>query len=131
MSPTRRTHLAAPAALAVALAAAAYLVWYGEPLQDMALTRPSTDLSLALEATMPTIRSIGSVISSRLRELVERWSRTPGEPLRGLDERALADIGVHPSEIDSIETESQGRSDVTHPRIVIGLCRPERQSLGL
>jgi uncharacterized protein YjiS (DUF1127 family) len=40
--------------------------------------------------------------------------------LRGLDRRALADIGVHPSEIDSIEAEAHGQARMTRLRIVVG-----------
>jgi uncharacterized protein YjiS (DUF1127 family) len=41
--------------------------------------------------------------------------------LRELDPRTLADIGVHPSEIGSIEAESRGpRHAVTRRRILAG-----------
>lgn len=40
--------------------------------------------------------------------------------LRDLDRRALADIGIDASEIDSIEAESQGRATVTRLRVVGG-----------
>lgn len=38
--------------------------------------------------------------------------------LRDLDRRALADIGIDPSEIGSIESESHGRARRTRLRIV-------------
>jgi hypothetical protein len=44
----------------------------------------------------------------------------PATPLRGLDARTLADIGVDASEIDSIEAESRGPSSrITRRRIAL------------
>lgn len=46
--------------------------------------------------------------------------RRPVTPLHGLDVRTLADIGIHASEIDSIEAESRGPSNlITRRRIVL------------
>jgi uncharacterized protein YjiS (DUF1127 family) len=56
-------------------------------------------------------RLLDGLLSMRLRR---------SSPLHGLDRRALADIGVHPSEIDSIEAEAHGpRTAVTRRRIVV------------
>lgn len=40
--------------------------------------------------------------------------------LRGLSARELSDIGVHASEIESIEAEARGRVTATRLRIVTG-----------
>jgi uncharacterized protein YjiS (DUF1127 family) len=43
-------------------------------------------------------------------------------PLRDLDPRTLADIGVHASEIDSIEAEAHGpQARITRRRIVAAI----------
>lgn len=55
-----------------------------------------------------------------LDALIERAAtlRRSAVELRTLDARALADIGVHPSEIGSIEAEARGpRGAVTRLRI--------------
>jgi hypothetical protein len=44
----------------------------------------------------------------------------PATPLRDLDARSLADIGIDASEIESIETESHGPSSrITRRRIAL------------
>lgn len=49
--------------------------------------------------------------------------RQRATPLAELDARTLADIGVHRSEIGSIETEAHGpRAGVTRRRIVAALA---------
>ncbi len=52
---------------------------------------------------------------------VRRWfteARAETGSLRDLDRRTLADIGIHPSEIGSIEAEARGCSESTRRRIV-------------
>lgn len=41
------------------------------------------------------------------------------DSLRDLDPGTLADIGVHPSEIGSIDAEAAGRSTLTRRRILV------------
>jgi hypothetical protein len=57
-----------------------------------------------------------------LDALVDRALALPRDAtdLRDLDARTLADIGVHPSEIESIEAESRGpRWAVTRRRLAL------------
>jgi len=58
----------------------------------------------------------------RLSVLAREWlaaRRRRAPSLRDLDARMLADIGVHASEIDSIEAEAHGpRTGITRRRIV-------------
>jgi uncharacterized protein YjiS (DUF1127 family) len=68
---------------------------------------------------MLTIITVG-VALQRLRALAMRWTSGRGESLRDLDDHTLADIGVHRSEITSIEAEWLGRSDTTRLRIAVG-----------
>lgn len=63
---------------------------------------------------MTTIRSLP-------QRLAQTFGRDRSASLRELDARTLADIGVRPSEIDSIEAEWLGRSDSTRLRIAAGL----------
>jgi uncharacterized protein YjiS (DUF1127 family) len=68
---------------------------------------------------MPMLPSVASLFTDLLR-----WYRTPRDEsasLRDLDASVLADIGVHPSEIGSIDAEWSGRSALTRRRIVAGL----------
>jgi uncharacterized protein YjiS (DUF1127 family) len=108
-----RRHAGTSATLLVAVGSAAYLVVFGGDTAA-ACPRPLTrDLSLAMETTMPTIKSLGDQVAALLR----RWTK-PQDSLRSLDARTLADIGIHPSEIDSIEAESHGASALSRRRIV-------------
>ena len=115
-----RVHAGTSATLIVALASASYLAISGDAHGAAALPRPSTDLTTALETTMPTIRSICDLLAGAWQHL--SLHREAGGSLRELDARALADIGVDRSDIDSIEAESLGRSDVTRRRIVEAAC---------
>lgn len=109
---TLRWHAGTSATLLVALGSAAYLVFGSDAA---ACPRPLTrDLSLAMETTMPTIKSLGDQAAALLR----RWTTPEADSLRTLDARTLADIGIHPSEIDSIEAESHGASALSRRRIV-------------
>jgi hypothetical protein len=58
----------------------------------------------------------------RLAGLAREWlaaRQRLATPLRGLDACTLADIGVHASEIDSIEAEAHGpHTAITRRRIV-------------
>lgn len=60
------------------------------------------------------------MITFALLAIVLRLLWQPRRPssLRELDARALADIGVDPSELGSIEAESRGESRVTRLRIM-------------
>ena len=62
-----------------------------------------------------------SFLNTFLRSVVTWWSApTPRRmrPLRTLDARTLADIGIDASEIDSVEAEARGDSAATRRRIV-------------
>lgn len=110
---TLRWHAGTSATLLVALGSAAYLVFGSDTAASC--PRPlSRDLSLAMETTMPTIKSLGDQAAALLR----RWTTPEADSLRTLDARTLADIGIHPSEIDSIEAESHGASALSRRRIV-------------
>ncbi len=77
--------------------------------------------SPALMPTIPTCRPWTRRLADALRARVRaaRRSLHHASPLRGLDAHALADIGVHASEIDSIEGEARGPGTlVTRRRIV-------------
>jgi len=66
-----------------------------------------------------TITPTRRPLRQRLLDLArERFARRSGVGLRDLDRRALADIGIDASEIDSIEAESEGRANVTRRRVV-------------
>ncbi len=58
-----------------------------------------------------------TTILSLLQRFADSFGTDRSAALRELDPRTLADIGVHPSEIDSIEAEWLGRSDLTRLRI--------------
>jgi uncharacterized protein YjiS (DUF1127 family) len=57
------------------------------------------------------------------RRLFDAWRERfgAGDDLRGLDARMLADIGIHASEINSIEAEASTRVQRTRRRIVLRL----------
>lgn len=69
---------------------------------------------------IPTYRSWPYRLLDSLRA---RWQeRARQRVLRGLDRRTLADIGIDPSEVSSIEAESKARAALTRLRIVsVGL----------
>jgi uncharacterized protein YjiS (DUF1127 family) len=51
-----------------------------------------------------------------------RQQRRTLQALRELDSRTLADIGIHASELSSIEAEAWGHGVITRRRIVTGPC---------
>ena len=67
---------------------------------------------------MNDIASLGRLALGGLRRLAASFADR-GATLRELDPRTLADIGVHPSEISSIEAEWLGRADLTRRRIAV------------
>lgn len=62
---------------------------------------------------MTTTPTLFESMRARLQRLIGERHLT----LRDLDERALADIGIDASEIDSIDAEWRGTSHVTRLRI--------------
>lgn len=62
-----------------------------------------------------------STLGALLRWLATR--RSVHASLHDLDERTLADIGLHPSEIGSVEAEWRGASTATRRRLADGLHR--------
>jgi hypothetical protein len=67
-----------------------------------------------------TITPIRRPLRQRLLEVAREYFGLNGTNLRDLDRRALADIGLDASEIDSIEAEAQGRATATRLRVVGG-----------
>jgi uncharacterized protein YjiS (DUF1127 family) len=63
----------------------------------------------------PTRRPLRQRLMDLARDCFGRKDRIG---LRDLDRRALADIGIDASEIESIEAESEGRAIVTRRRVV-------------
>ena len=76
--------------------------------------KPLADLP-ALTA-LTALTTLAARLARPLREALER--RHARATLRGLDRRTLADIGIDPSEIDSIEAESTSRAGLTRLRVV-------------
>jgi len=61
-----------------------------------------------------------SALRQRLLTLARQHFGLGAHPLRELDRRTLADIGIDASEITSIEAEAQGQAVLTRLRIVAG-----------
>lgn len=61
-----------------------------------------------------------SLLGALLHRLVAPRQRCAS--LRDLDERTLADIGLHPSEIGSVEAEWRGHSPATRRHLASGPC---------
>lgn len=110
-----------PATLALAVGAGAMLSFCSAPPDATATLVPSIELRSQLEIFMPTFTGFGSSFFASLRASWARLRQPRAATLRDLDTATLADIGIDASEIDSIEAESRGRSDVTRRRIAIGL----------
>lgn len=70
---------------------------------------------------LTTFRSFASQLLAALRAHGER--RRVIATLRELDAHTLADIGIDPSEISSIEAEWAGRSKLTRRRIASSQLR--------
>jgi hypothetical protein len=64
------------------------------------------------------ITPIRRPLHQRLLALTREYFGLNGTSLRDLDSRALADIGLDASEIDSIEAEAQGHAMATRLRVV-------------
>lgn len=110
-----------PATLALAVAAGAMLSFCSAPHDATTTLAPSIELRSQLEILMPTFTGFGSSAIASLRAFFAGLLRPGAASLRDLDAATLADIGVDPSEIGSIEAESRGRSAVTRRRIAVGL----------
>lgn len=66
-----------------------------------------------------TITPTSRPLHQRLLDLAREHIGLRASSLHGLDDRTLADIGVHPSEIGSIESESHGLVGLTRRRVVL------------
>lgn len=65
---------------------------------------------------MPTFHLFAALLAAARHWLETR--RSAAQSLHEVDARTLADIGIDPSELASIEAESHGRSALTRRRIV-------------
>jgi len=92
--------------LSLAVAAAAFLVFCGEP--DPTHVPPQ-------EISMLNLKQLFQQISQHLRKM--RLERETMESLSTLDARTLADIGIHASEIPSISAEWLREATLTRLRI--------------
>jgi hypothetical protein len=100
--------------LAAASASALFLVFGCETeMAAAAAPQPTQEMKMMTNASA----TVGWFFGDVLRRL-----RAPRlDTLRDLDPRTLADIGVHTSELTSIEAESMGQCIVTRRRVITGL----------
>lgn len=69
---------------------------------------------------MPTTSTLATWLLHAWQLLRSRWQASRATSLHELDARTLADMGVHPSEISSIDAEWRGHSASTRRRIAVG-----------
>ena len=120
-SQGRATSLRTTLTIAVAVGAGALLSFCSAPVDHAVGLAPSIELRSLLGMPMSTIPLVRPGLVARLRDVVARFTRRRLDSLHDLDLATLADIGVHASEITSIDSEWRGRAAVTRRRIAIGL----------
>lgn len=70
---------------------------------------------------MPSTPTLAAWLLHAWQLLQARWQAERLASLHELDAHALADMGVHPSELSSIDAEWRGQSDTTRRRIAAGV----------
>jgi uncharacterized protein YjiS (DUF1127 family) len=75
-----------------------------------------------MSPVIPTVRPWHRRVQDALAESLLALPRAVTD-LRELDPRTLADIGVHPSEIGSIEAESRGPGHAVTRRRIVAAAR--------